>query len=167
MSATVQPLNEVEQELVKSIFNTIDVDGSNSVEKEELLELMKKMATSGHVLEFDFDSLNRQCEKQFQLMDLNGDGMVSYEELAAYVEQHIGSDDGDDRETTLRSLAENYKESMQEPPPPPEIPPPPSDRFEDTIPPPPSDDEEDFTLTEEAADGGDEEEVGDEDDKKE
>lgn len=68
------------EERVQEIFNQIDKDNSNSIELDEFKAYAG--AINGLVLE------GQTPEQVFNMIDVNGDGKLTPEELKQYIQEH-------------------------------------------------------------------------------
>ena len=72
------PLNQHQKEALQKLFDEIDQDHNGKIDKEELKQLLETIW--GNNTDFD---LNKAVASIFKKCDLNGDGFISFDELAS------------------------------------------------------------------------------------
>jgi len=73
-------------ETVRAAFGILDMDGSGSIEREELKKVLQTFSNAGeHIDDEELDALIKEC-------DVDGDGQISFDEFAK-VMMFEGEDD--------------------------------------------------------------------------
>ena len=72
------PLNQHQTEELQKFFDEIDQDHNGKIDREELKQLLEKIW--GQNTDFD---INEAIASIFKKCDLNGDGFISFEDLAS------------------------------------------------------------------------------------
>lgn len=76
------------EEMAKTLFNKYDVDGSGSIDRSELMRMLKSVDLSK--LEVSVKLLERFCDGEFAKIDADNDGGVSLQEFTKHVTHMCG-----------------------------------------------------------------------------
>ncbi|KNC47035.1 calcineurin B [Thecamonas trahens ATCC 50062] len=81
------PRSTIEEKLDLS-FRIYDIDGDGHIDKEELFQILKASLLENYMMDLSDDQMRELVDNTFAETDVNGDGLISFEEYRDMVISH-------------------------------------------------------------------------------